>query len=130
MGSYPPLDWCDRFRFGKYKGLTVADVASFNPFYLTWAIKNVPGFDLTAEARKLGQRQLNLHEQQSMNRQEGWAWGFGRAVKSAANSWRGKMVELEMAARRRAAEQLNAAHPASATGPIDHQTVGPDKDQD
>lgn len=100
--SYPPMDWGDRFRFGKYKGLTVEDVASFNPFYLTWAVENVPGFDLTPNARKLGQRQLDHHRRQSMNRQEGWAWGFGAAVKSAADRWRAKMIKLEHEARQRA----------------------------
>lgn len=114
------LGWQDPIWFGKYAGLLVREVAGFNPQYLAWAVTNLDRFDLTPEARKLGQQQLNLHRQQSSNRQNGWAWGFGSAVKSAAQSWRSKLIRLELDARRaaeaRAAQGIAARSDKTGTG--------------
>ncbi|RVT93743.1 hypothetical protein [Sphingomonas crocodyli] len=94
------LGWNDPMPFGKYKGLSVRAIASFNPSYLAWAVKNLDSFDLTPEARKLGQRELNIHRQQSANRQQGWAWGFGASVKRAAEKWQEEMIRREYAERK------------------------------
>ncbi len=93
------LGWNDAIPFGKFKGLLVREVAQFNPQYLAWAVNNLEHFNLTDEARKLGQRELNNHREQSMQRQNGWAYGFGASVKTAADKWRSRMVHLEMQAR-------------------------------
>lgn len=34
----------DKLEFGKYKGLSIAEVAKRNPFYLDWCIRNVNHF--------------------------------------------------------------------------------------
>lgn len=105
-----PLGWNDAMRFGKYKDLLISEIASFNPQYLAWACKNLDGFDLTPEARKLGQRELNRHREQSMQRQNGWAWGFGREVKAASEAWSMRLWKLERDARKAAlARALPAA---------------------
>lgn len=101
-GAKRVLGWDEPLWFGKYNGLLVSEVASFNPGYLAWAVNNLDQFDLSPHARKMGQRQLDLHRQQSSERQNGWAWGFGRAVRSAAESWRSRLVRLELDARRAA----------------------------
>lgn len=33
-----------KFKFGKYKGRKILDVYKENPNYITWCIKNIPGF--------------------------------------------------------------------------------------
>lgn len=39
-------------QFGKYKGETVEDIIADNPKYLAWAMDNVNGFELNAEAQR------------------------------------------------------------------------------
>lgn len=62
----------DVLAFGKYKGLTVLDVAKINASYLVWAVKNIGTFELTPEARTLGQKHLD----NVAVRREAWAWGL------------------------------------------------------
>jgi hypothetical protein len=92
------------FRFGKYKGLTVAAVIRFNPGYLAWMLKNIDGADFDAEARKAGQQALNEEREQSMQRQNGWAWGFGAEVRAAATSYRHATIQIEHEERRKAGQ--------------------------
>ncbi|GLI99100.1 hypothetical protein [Sphingobium sp. BS19] len=106
-------DWNDPLPFGKYKGMLISEIASFNPKYLAWAVNNLSKFDLTPNARKLGQRELNKHREQSMQRQNGWAWGFGKAVKSAASAWSARLIHLEHEARNRAANRKPATRDQS-----------------
>lgn len=35
----------DKFNFGKYKGLSLADVLEINPSYLEWCVKHCTGMD-------------------------------------------------------------------------------------
>jgi hypothetical protein len=88
--------------FGKYRGLSVAAIIRFNAKYLAWAIKNVPAFDLDAEARKVGQRAINAENAFSLNQQNAWAWGFGRNAKSAREKHTLRMIQIEREERRKA----------------------------
>jgi hypothetical protein len=94
------LGWSDEFPFGKYRGMTVQEVASFNPRYLQWAVNNLENFDLTPEARKLGQRELNRHNEGVFQRQNGWAWGFGSQAKRAAEQQASRNIRNEIEAER------------------------------
>lgn len=90
------------FTFGQYKGLTVAAVIKFNARYLRWAVNNVPWFDLDAEARKAGQRAINAEEDQAMERQNAWAWGFGAGARRARESAQMGRIKIELAERKAA----------------------------
>lgn len=93
------LSWHSEFTFGKYRGLTVEEVASFNPEYLAWAVKALDHFDLDQDARRLGQLCLNEHREQSRRRQDAWAWGFGSGAKRAGERWRSEIIAREHRAR-------------------------------
>lgn len=102
------LSLSSTLRFGKYKGLTVEAVMKFNPRYFAWAVKNVEGFDLDAEARKVGQRAINAEREFSMNQQNAWAWGFGGEAKSARQRREMRKIKIEHDERRKAGVPFHA----------------------
>ena len=102
------LSWKSEFTFGKYRGLTVEEVASFNPSYLAWAVHNLDHFDLDKEARQLGQRALTEHREQSFQRQNAWAWGFGSGARRSAEKWQAIMYRREFEARSNAKARARA----------------------
>lgn len=104
MSTYDPLGINSEIPFGKYKGLLVREVAEFNPGYFPWLERNLEGFALTDEAAAFVRKQCQRHEDQRIQRMEGWAWGFGRQAKAAAKNWRRHCSDLERRARKRAAE--------------------------
>ncbi len=62
--------------FGKHKGKKLRAVLKEAPAYVVWAIANISWFDISDDARKFGQRELNKAEQRRINRMEAWCWGF------------------------------------------------------
>lgn len=110
--------------FGKYRGLTVAAVIKFNPRYLAWAVKNVAGFDLDAEARKIGQRAINAEREFGMNQQNAWAYGYGLEAKEARRRHDRRMIEIEhreraIATEARRAETVKQGSVHEGAGPKD-----------
>jgi hypothetical protein len=93
--------------FGKYKGLTVRAVIRFDARYFGWAVKNVPWFDLDAEARKIGQRAINDEKRFASNQQEAWAWGFGLSAKNAREKYDSRRHSIEYEERRNAGQVLD-----------------------
>ncbi|MFG1340407.1 exodeoxyribonuclease X C-terminal domain-containing protein [Xanthobacter autotrophicus] len=87
--------------FGKYKGLLVVDILSFNPEYIAWACNHVDWLDFDKEARKYGQQKLNERRGQSFQRQNAWAWGFGAGAKQASERQMLADIKCEQEARRK-----------------------------
>jgi hypothetical protein len=94
-------------RFGKYSGLSVRAILRFDPRYIGWLRANLDGgFPLDDDAKEAWVKAEREDRQQSMNRQEGWAWGFGAAVKSAAQSSMRHKIKVEHEERRKAGQAL------------------------
>lgn len=89
-------------RFGKYKGLSIGAICKFAPEYLAWARRNIDGFELDEAAMAALKKSYSHFWQQSMNRQDGWCWGFGASVKRASDAERMYRIRTEMEERRKA----------------------------
>ena len=51
--AYRPIDVNDKFPFGKHKDMLLSEIAKESPKYIYWCLKNVKGFSITDEAKKL-----------------------------------------------------------------------------
>lgn len=98
--------------FGKHKGLTVAAVLRFDPGYFSWARRTIDGFALD-DAAMAAFKTANTREWNAkMERQNGWAWGFGAAAKHNAERDRFRKIQIEHEERRKAG--LPIGEPANA----------------
>lgn len=83
------------FTFGKYRGLSVAAIARFDPRYLSWANENLDSVSFNDDAKAIIRPALRIEREQSMQRQNAWAWGFGQQARSAGERWRHNAIKIE-----------------------------------
>ncbi|WP_447724672.1 exodeoxyribonuclease X C-terminal domain-containing protein [Sphingomonas koreensis] len=92
----------DPLPFGKYKGLSIGAIAKFDPAYLLWIKRNLERFQWSPDALSLAKNAWTRDYFQRLERQNGWAWGFGRDVRACANRARSRAIGIELDERRKA----------------------------
>lgn len=87
------IDVSTVLRFGKYKGLTVEAISKFDASYLLWLKHN--GVKFSDEAIAYAKPLWTREYRQRGARQEGWAWGFGSAVKRENDREQARRISIE-----------------------------------
>jgi len=100
-------------RFGKYRGLSVRAIARFDALYLIWAEKNLSSFSISDDAKQAVLAGARKEYERSLDRQNGWAWGFGACAKKAADTDRSRRIQIEHEERRRAGQTTCECFPNS-----------------
>lgn len=49
----------EKIEFGQHEGLTIEELLDKEPGYFTWALKNIKGFSLSAEIKKVLEEKLS-----------------------------------------------------------------------
>ncbi len=93
-----------KLSFGKYAGLTVSAVASFNPRYLIWACRNLDSVTLDDVAMNAIRSAAAKEQRFSLEQQNAWAWGFGGGAKSARQRHSAQLIRIEHEERRKAGQ--------------------------
>lgn len=93
----------DPLAFGKYAGLSIRAIARFDPAYLLWIKRNLASFRFTTDALELAKTAWTKDYYRKLERQNGWAWGCGAAVKRDADQARSRAIDIEIEERRNAA---------------------------
>ena len=96
-----------RLTFGKYRGIPVSGVLRFNPQYLLWAAKNLEWFKLDADAEGACKVATKKLRNASSERQNAWAWGFGKEARAASDAQFLRLIDIEQEERRKAGQWLN-----------------------
>lgn len=96
------MDDTATMRFGKYKGLLIADIITFDPQYLLWAQENLSAFSLSAEHELAARMERSKRNRASMERQNAWAYGFGEGAKKSRSAQDWADIKAEHAARAKA----------------------------
>lgn len=92
----PALGLTTPLTFGKYQGLTVESVAKFDPAYLLWIKQNVTRLEWADDALAYAKKAWSRDYRQKMDRQNAWAWGFGRDARDARDRQTMKRLRIEI----------------------------------
>jgi len=105
QSSIPSAGPGEPLRFGKYAGLSPAAVLRFDPQYLVWVSKNLMKVALPDSIVEAAKDSARKERSASFERQNAWAWGFGREARVSRDRLVLKRIKIEHEERRNAGQK-------------------------